>query len=91
MANAAPGEGIGKLLLKVEDNDGKLTDRGVDLFGADFDFVKTMGMQIVAGRDFSREVASDTTFAVLVNEAMVKRMGWDNPIGKKFVFGGGSQ
>jgi putative ABC transport system permease protein len=26
---------------------------------------------------------------VLVNEAMVKRMAWDNPIGKKFVFGDG--
>jgi putative ABC transport system permease protein len=26
---------------------------------------------------------------VLVNEAMVRRMAWDNPIGKKFIFGGG--
>lgn len=86
MANAAPGQGIGKLLLKVEDNDGKLTDRGVDLFGANYDFVKTMGMQVVAGRDFSRDVASDTTYAVLVNEAMVRRMSWTNPIGKKFIF-----
>jgi putative ABC transport system permease protein len=86
MANSSPGEGIGKLLLKVEDNEGKLTDRGVDLFGADFDFVKTMGMKIVQGRDFSRDVASDTTYAVLVNESMVKRMAWTDPIGKKFVF-----
>lgn len=89
MSNAAPGQGIGKLLLKVEDNEGKLTDRGVDLFGANFDFVKTMGMEIVTGRDFSRDVTSDTTYAVLVNEAMVKRMAWENPIGKKFIFQGG--
>jgi putative ABC transport system permease protein len=86
MANAAPGQGVGKLLLKVEDNDGKLTDRGVDLFGANYDFVRTMGMKIVAGRDFSRDVTSDTTYAVLVNEAMVRRMSWTNPIGKKFIF-----
>lgn len=89
MADAAPGEGIGKLLIQVEDNEGKLSEKGVDLFSADFDFVKTMGMTIVQGRDFSRDVISDTTYAVLVNEAMVKRMSWDNPIGKKFVFGGG--
>ncbi len=89
MANAAPGQGIGKLLLKVEDNEGKLTDRGVDLFGANFDFVKTMGMEIVSGRDFSRDVTSDTTYAVLVNEAMVRRMAWENPIGKKFIFENG--
>jgi putative ABC transport system permease protein len=86
MANSSPGEGIGKNLLKVEDNEGKMTDRGVDLFGADYDFVKTMGMQIVNGRDFSRDVASDTSYAVLVNESMVKRMSWTDPIGKKFVF-----
>jgi putative ABC transport system permease protein len=89
MANSSPGQGIGKLLLKVEDNEGKMTDRGVDLFNADFDFIKTLGMTIVQGRDFSRDVASDTTYAVLVNESMVKRMAWDNPIGKKFVFQGG--
>lgn len=89
MASSSPGQGIGKLLLKVEDNEGKLTDRGVDLYSADFDFIKTMGMDIVEGRDFSREVISDTTYAVLVNESMVKRMSWDEPIGKKFIFGGG--
>jgi putative ABC transport system permease protein len=91
MANATPGRGIGKSVLQVEDSEGKLVDRGVDLYGADFDFIKTMGMQIVTGRDFSRDVPSDTTFSVLVNEAMVKRMAWENPIGKKFVFGNGSR
>jgi len=88
MATSSPGQGIGKLLFKVEDNDGKMTDRGVDLYNADFDFVKTMGMEIALGRDFSRDVVSDTSFAVLVNEAMVKRMAWTNPLGKKFVLQG---
>lgn len=87
MAYATPGRGIGKNVLQVEDNEGKMVDRGVDLYGADFDFIKTLRMHIVKGRDFSRDVASDTTYAVLVNEAMVKRMGWQDPIGKKFVFG----
>jgi putative ABC transport system permease protein len=85
-ANSSPGEGIGKNLIKVENNDGTMSDRGIDLYQADFDFVKTMGMTIVEGRDFSRDIISDTTYAVLVNEAMVRRMSWDNPIGKKFVF-----
>lgn len=86
---ATPGDGIGKNLMKVEDNEGKMTDRGVDLFTADYDFITTMGMTITSGRDFSRDVSSDTIDAILVNEAMVKRMAWDNPIGKKFAFGGG--
>ncbi|HEY0654288.1 MAG TPA: FtsX-like permease family protein [Chryseosolibacter sp.] len=85
MATSSPGQNIGKALFKVEDNDGKMVDRGVDLFSADYDFVKAMGMEIVQGRDFSRDVPSDTTYAVLVNEAMVKRMGWTNALGKKYV------
>jgi putative ABC transport system permease protein len=88
-SNSVPGQGIGKLLLQVDDKDGKLVERGIDLHAADFDYVKTMGMTIVEGRDFSRDIVSDTTYAVLVNEAMVDRMAWDNPIGKRFVFGFG--
>jgi putative ABC transport system permease protein len=71
----------------VEDDEGKMVQRGVDLYGADYDFVKTMGMEIVQGRDFSRDVASDTTYAVLANESMVKRMGWKDPIGRRFTAG----
>jgi putative ABC transport system permease protein len=89
MATSSPGQGIGKQLFKVEDNEGKLTDRGVDLFVADYDFVKTMGMKIVQGRDFSRDIVSDTLYGALVNEAMVKRMAWTDPIGKKFVLENG--
>lgn len=87
MANSSPGQRIGKGLFQVEDDEGKMVQRGVDLYGADYDFVKTMGMEIVQGRDFSRDIASDTTYAVLANESMVKRMGWKDPIGRRFTAG----
>ncbi|MBL7855981.1 MAG: ABC transporter permease [Cyclobacteriaceae bacterium] len=85
--DSSPGQGVGKLLFQVEDNEGKLVDRGVDVFGVDQDFVTALGMKVVKGRDFSRDVASDTIAAVIVNEAMVKRMAWDEPLGKRFVLG----
>jgi putative ABC transport system permease protein len=87
-SNSSPGFGIGKLLIQVEDNEGKLSERGVDLFSVDYDFVKTLGMTILQGRDFSRDVPADTLHGALVNEAMVRRMSWKDPIGKKFVFKG---
>ena len=87
MANSSPGQGINKGLFQVEDGEGKMVQRGVDLYSADYDFVSTMGMKIVQGRDFSRDVASDTTYAVLANESMVKRMGWKDPIGRRFTAG----
>lgn len=88
-ANASPGEGIGKGLMQVEDAEGKLVDRGVDLFAADFDFVDALDMKVVEGRNFSRDNPGDTTHSVLVNESMVRRMNWRDPLGKRFEFGGG--
>jgi putative ABC transport system permease protein len=87
MANASPGQGIGKNIFQVEDSEGKMVERGVDLYFADYDFVKTMRMTIVQGRDFSHEIESDSLYGVLVNESMVKRMGWKDPIGRRFTAG----
>lgn len=84
MTSSVPGEGIGKMLLKVEDDEGMFTDRGVDLFFADYNYIPTMDMTIVQGRNFSENIPSDTLYAILVNESMVKRMGWTDPIGKRF-------
>jgi ABC-type antimicrobial peptide transport system permease subunit len=47
----------------------------------DYEFGKTVGWKIKAGRDFSREFASDST-AIILNEAAVKYMGFDDPIGE---------
>jgi len=48
-----------------------------------YDFVKNMGITIIAGRDFSRDFPGDIGKACLINEAAAKCFGWDNPIGKK--------
>jgi putative ABC transport system permease protein len=43
------------------------------------DFFKTYGMTLVAGRDFSVDVASDATEAFILNETAVRRLGFANP------------
>lgn len=87
MANASPGQSINKNIFQVEDSEGKMVERGVDLYFADYYFVKTMRMSIVQGRDFSHDIPSDSLYGVLVNESMVKRMGWKDPIGRRFTAG----
>ncbi|HET6568969.1 MAG TPA: FtsX-like permease family protein, partial [Rhodothermales bacterium] len=52
-------------------------------FGIDYDYLDVMGMQLVAGRNFSREHPSDPTGGVLVNEALVRQFGIKDPIGYK--------
>ena len=88
-ANASPGEGIGKALFKVEDAEGKMVDRGVDLYSADYDFIQTLKMDVVNGRNFSKDNPNDSAYAILVNQSMVNRMAWKDPIGKKFSGVGG--
>ncbi len=60
--------------------------------GIDYDYLKTMKMELVSGRDFSRDfpsdMARDTTGNFLVNEETVKIMGIGDPVGKNFRFMG---
>jgi putative ABC transport system permease protein len=46
-----------------------------------YDFVKTMKLKLVQGRDFSRDFPTDSA-GFIVNEAAVKKMGYTDPIGK---------
>lgn len=48
----------------------------------DFDYIETMGMELVAGRNFSPDFPSDST-AVILNEEAVTRLGFSDPIGQK--------
>lgn len=48
-----------------------------------FDFIRNMGISLVAGRDFSRDFPGDIGKSCLINEAAAKCFGWDNPIGKR--------
>jgi len=48
-----------------------------------YDFARTLGIGIVAGRDFSRDFTGDFGKSCLINETAVKCFGWDNPVGKK--------
>ncbi|WP_374949103.1 ABC transporter permease [Mucilaginibacter sp.] len=43
---------------------------------ADFEYVKTLGLKIIAGRDFSPRFATDTTDAALINETAARKLGF---------------
>lgn len=50
-----------------------------------YDYGNTIGWEVVAGRDFSRDFATDTT-AIIINESALKLMGLDNPVGQVVSF-----
>jgi putative ABC transport system permease protein len=63
----------------------------VSMSGVDFDYVETMGIEMKAGRAFSKsyasDVAHDTLCNFLINEQMEKVMGMENAVGARLKFG----
>jgi putative ABC transport system permease protein len=57
--------------------------KGRTEFG-DFEFVKTLGLKIIAGRDFSAQYPTDSTSAVLLNREAAANLGFtpEQAIGK---------
>ena len=63
--------------------DDKKVYRNFRMNAVDADFVKTMDLEIISGRDFAKNNPADLTSAMIVNEALVKEYGWTDAIGKK--------
>jgi putative ABC transport system permease protein len=51
----------------------------------DYDFLETFGITLKEGRNFSRSIHSDTTKAIIINEAFANHLGWHSAIGKKVI------
>ncbi len=74
------------------DWEGKDPDKTVliGLNTVDYDYLSTMKMELVSGRDFSvdfpSDMAKDTLGNFLINEEVAKIMGSGDPVGKSFSF-----
>ena len=67
------GEGTGWSMSGFEYN-GK--HKNVYEYFVDADYIKLMGMKLIAGRNFDPGIASDTLTSVIINEAMLNDFGW---------------
>ncbi|GAB3643472.1 ABC transporter permease [Spirosoma arcticum] len=54
--------------------------------GVGYNFVKTMSLRLLEGRDYSKDFATDST-GFLINETAAKTMGFKNPIGQPVTWG----
>lgn len=59
-------------------------------FKIDEDYLNTLQIKLLQGRNFSNKITTDNGSAILVNETLVKQLGWKTAIGKKmqYKFGG---
>lgn len=79
----------GGVVTEVWSNNGGFThkgenidnERGYATLGVSPEFGKTVGWQFIAGRDFSRDIASDSA-GIVINESAAKFMGLEKPVGE---------
>jgi len=76
------GNRNGNTFRKVnEGNEG----RGIpaQIWRVDYDYIKTLGMKLKEGRDFSKKFASDSINSIIINSKMVYELGLIQPLGKE--------
>lgn len=66
---------------------GKPDDLEVQMYfnPVDYDFLDLYNIELVEGRNFSREFPSDANGAVILNETALKTIGWESGVGKDFI------
>ena len=58
----------------------------MDNISIDANYLAALDMKLASGRNFSADLASDSSTACMINVTAARRFGWDEPIGKKFHF-----
>lgn len=90
--NPIGNNNIGTMGFQFEKNDASFaesTKLAAELM-VDADYVPTLDIRIAAGRNFSEAGMADKYTAAMVNETLVKEMGWKNAIGKRIRFNYGN-
>jgi putative ABC transport system permease protein len=84
-AHTRPGK-VWTNLISVEGKNG-MEEHNFYRFSVNYDYLATLGIELLKGRDFDKNRPGDKNNAVIVNEKFVEYMDWDNPIGKRLTKG----
>ncbi len=63
--------------------DSAADDAHITVIYCDYDYASTLNLKLIAGRFFSRDYSTDN-LAMVLNKAAADRLGWDEPIGKRY-------
>ena len=90
-ASLLPGGPVGKINYKLQGNPEEGT---MSVLWVDPDFIRTLDIKLIAGRDFSKDIITDASESFILNKEAVKQLGWSNPsdaIGKTFELSNGKK
>ncbi len=73
---------------KYESRSGEIKEANVAFLRVDERFVPLYKLNLISGRNFSKQIISDVGQSYIINESLAKEIGWKNPLEKKLAFGG---
>lgn len=86
-SRSVPGSYFPNAYTEVESPTGEMTGLGPSLYEVDVDFIPHFGIEMAAGRPYSRDFPADSAHSLVINEAAAKLWGYPDPkaiIGKRF-------
>ena len=86
-SSGVPGGDCNSAYTQMENSKGEMQKTNLDLYFVDFSFIPQFGFKMAAGRPFSKEFGTDTTQAMVINEAAAKMLGYPSPqeaVGRNF-------
>lgn len=87
LSGSVPGGGNPGAYSEIENINGDLQIANLDLYFVDFDYLNLYDIKVAAGRGFSRDFATDSAQAMIINEAAATLFGYHTPdeaVGKRF-------
>ncbi len=78
LSGTIPGRRSGRRLFSAEGLEEDVI-RSRARLGIGYDFFENYGIPVIAGRSYSRDFATDLTDAIIINEEMVRYVGWESP------------
>jgi putative ABC transport system permease protein len=75
--------GLGEKLYQSEKNEINGSEKSFNVLTVDQDFIKTIGLKIIEGRDFSMDLKTDKYLTVILNETAVNDFGLKQPLGSE--------
>ncbi|RNC79292.1 MAG: ABC transporter permease [Balneola sp.] len=81
--SGAPGIGAGIHGFTAIPESNEADSGIVQTLTVDFDYVETLGLEILQGRAFSEEFGTDETSAFIINEQAAEFFGWDDPLNEE--------
>ena len=81
-SSSVPGHGVSRHNAFLPEGFELNESQMIGAISIDHNFIPTLDMEVVAGRNFSPEFVTDSSKSALINETAAQEFGWVDPVGK---------